>query len=85
MTNSFVAKWLRPPGNTWARRIYLPQRRMVEIGSDNAPGPILAVVAVVNMGGVGDRSGAAMRVLAAFEDWPGTTLLSSLIRPTAGR
>ena len=64
--DSFVAKWSRPPGNPWARRIYLPQRRLVEIGSDNAPGPILAAVAVVNMGRVGDLSGAEMHFLAAY-------------------
>ncbi len=62
LPNPFAAKWFGTPGSAWARRIYLPRRRMLELGSDSALGPVAVVAAVVTRGRVGDRSGAAMRV-----------------------
>ena len=40
ITNPLASKWFGSPSNAWARRIYLPQGRMLELGSHGATGPV---------------------------------------------
>jgi hypothetical protein len=43
--NSFSTKWFEAQINVWARRIDLSLRRIFEIGSDWAPGPVAVAAA----------------------------------------